>query len=261
MSISLAQSTGFRSRRCLHVAVADGIGAKGLTSAEEAVEHLQQRWITASVGIKGMKQPAFSDGCCAVGADVAAAEAIDGLLGIADQGQRGMPIEERFKQAPLNRVGVLKFIDQTAAQLPLTPATQTIHDLGAEAIGIDALQQVPEAELIALLPLAAGLLPQLVDQAGAERLNRLKAQAFGAGMQPTGGGLIGVVQHAPYLACAVSLGQQAVALGNGAAGIAVEPAAGGGDQRRQLLQFGFPQQGSGGAAIAAPLADRLKRLR
>ena len=160
----------------------------------------------------------------------------------------------------MNRVGVLKFIDQTAAQLALTPATQTSYDLGAEAIGIDALQQVPEAEFIALLPLAAGLLPQLVDQPGAERLNRLKAQTFGAAMQPTGGGLIGIVQHAPHLACAVGLGQQAVAPGNGAARIAVEPAAGGGDQRRQLLQFGFAQQRPGGAAIAASLADFLQRL-
>ena len=47
-----------------------------------------------------------------VGVDVAAAEGVDRLLGVADQDHRGVPGERPLQDLPLHRVGVLEFVDQ-----------------------------------------------------------------------------------------------------------------------------------------------------
>ena len=58
-----------------------------------------------------------------VGRDVAAAERVDGLLGVADQHHRGVAAEGPVEHLPLHRVGVLELVDQH--DLPPLP-----HPLG-----------------------------------------------------------------------------------------------------------------------------------
>ena len=58
-----------------------------------------------------------------IGVDVAAAETVDGLLGIADQDQRRMLAERAFEHLPLDGVGVLKLIDQHDPPAPTHPVT------------------------------------------------------------------------------------------------------------------------------------------
>ena len=47
-----------------------------------------------------------------IGEDVAAAEGVDGLLGVADQHQRGFAGEGAVEHLPLHRVGVLELVDE-----------------------------------------------------------------------------------------------------------------------------------------------------
>ena len=50
-----------------------------------------------------------------VGDDVAAAEGVDRLLGVADQHHRGVAGEGAVEHLPLHRVGVLELVDQHEA--------------------------------------------------------------------------------------------------------------------------------------------------
>ena len=70
-----------------------------------------------------------------VGDDVAAAEGVDGLLGVADQHHRGVAAEGAVEHLPLHRVGVLELVDQH--DLPALPhprpAGGAVGDLSASA--------------------------------------------------------------------------------------------------------------------------------
>ena len=64
-----------------------------------------------------------------VGRDVAAAERVDRLLGVADQHHRRVPGEGPVEHLPLHRVGVLELVDQHDA--PPLP-----HPLGGGTVGV-----------------------------------------------------------------------------------------------------------------------------
>ena len=80
-----------------------------------------------------------------VGVDVAAAKAIDRLLGIADQEQRAFPIVRRDEQAledrPLARVGVLEFVHQRDAVLAAQAFGECIAGRARQRLG-DAADHV-----------------------------------------------------------------------------------------------------------------------
>ena len=59
-------------------------------------------------------------------------------------GSRGVAIKQGFKQAPLDRVGVLKFVDQAAAQLLLSPLLEPCQHWRTQAGWIDPSSKSPK---------------------------------------------------------------------------------------------------------------------
>ena len=185
-----------------------------------------------------------------VGADVAAAKAIDRLFGIPDQGQGGVAIKQGFKQAPLDRVGVLKFVDQAAAQLLLSPLLEPCQHWRTQAGWIHPFKQITKAQLLLELAPLPGPLPQGLHQFGEQLLNGFKTQLLSGSMQTTAGGLVGVGQHPLELTGAEGLHQFSVGL-DVVAGLRAF------DQLGQLGQLGFAQQRAGWTLVASAFAELL----
>ena len=92
-----------------------------LGAAEHHLQGVDQRLVAAPVGAQG---PPLAGGLrrLEVRRDVAAAERVDGLLGVTDEDQRAVPVEGRVDDLPLHRVGVLELVDhhhRPAAAHPL----------------------------------------------------------------------------------------------------------------------------------------------
>ena len=79
--------------------------------AQQDVDGLHERGVAAVVQHQ-RATCAGSGGSVQVGGDVAAAEAVDGLLGIADEHHRGVPDEGPLEDLPLDGIGVLELVDQ-----------------------------------------------------------------------------------------------------------------------------------------------------
>ena len=117
-----------------------------------------------------------------VGVDVAAAEAVDRLLGIADHEQRRRDAgraEHAFEDAPLARVGVLELVHQRDRVLRAQPVDQGLGVRAVQRIG-DAVDQIVIG-LHALLPLEAG-------EAGSSVVAQCMQQLDAAGVLPFGHG-------------------------------------------------------------------------
>ena len=94
-----------------HVAIGD-IRVAHVQGIQERVVRGQQGLIAAPV--LGESEPAARHpGRLQVGVHIGAAERVDGLLRVADQHQRGLPVPERpAHYLPLDRIGVLKLVDE-----------------------------------------------------------------------------------------------------------------------------------------------------
>ena len=66
-----------------------------------------------------------------VGVHVGAAEAVDRLLGVADEHQRAVPVERLAQDRPLHRVGVLELVDQHHAVARPQPRRGDRPDVGS----------------------------------------------------------------------------------------------------------------------------------
>ena len=155
--------------------------ATGAASSYRAVERRQQVRMRTEVALdrvhaRGRQLLARGE----VAVDVAAAEGVDRLLGIADQDQRARRIAiQALEDRPLARVGVLEFVDQrrrpglrqARRQRVAALAEQTIMDLG------DPLRK-------AALAARAQALPELaMGEAGAAAGGFVDDGQFGAGEQ------------------------------------------------------------------------------
>ena len=80
-------------------------------AAEQLLQRRVQHCVAAPVHRQGLLGRR-GGGRGEVGRDVAAAEGVDGLLGVADQHHRGVPAERPVEHLPLHRVGVLELVDQ-----------------------------------------------------------------------------------------------------------------------------------------------------
>jgi hypothetical protein len=79
-------------------------------AAQHDLKPVDERAVAAPVGAEGLLVARRLRGL-QIGDDVAAAERIDGLLGVADQNQRGALGERAVDDLPLHRVGVLELVD------------------------------------------------------------------------------------------------------------------------------------------------------
>ena len=122
-----------------------------------------------------------------VGVHVAATEAVDRLLGIADQVQRrrvpsgiqwlarvaGWLTEHAPEDRPLARVGVLEFVDQRNRVLPAQRGDQLVAARAVECIG-HAVDQVvvglQPAHALEFDQARAGLVADAMQQRGAARI-------------------------------------------------------------------------------------------
>ena len=85
-----------------------GIAQRG--AAQHGLQTLDERGVAAPVDVQ--RAPfAGGAGGLQVGVDVAAAKAVDRLLGIADQHHRGVTAERALDDLPLNGIGVLELVD------------------------------------------------------------------------------------------------------------------------------------------------------
>lgn len=104
---------------------ADGVGTEG-DPGEQCLGGAEHGWVAAPVDPQASEAGAWIVGGLDVGVNVGAPEGIDRLFGIADQHQRGgLDVvtlsgiglvsglaEDAVEDGPLDRVGVLEFIDQ-----------------------------------------------------------------------------------------------------------------------------------------------------
>ena len=95
----------------------DALVAQGRV-AEQHLQAVDQRRVAAEVPPEGRLLRGARGGG-QVGRDVAAAEGVDGLLGVADQDQRRRAGERQAEHLPLHRVGVLELVHQH--ELPAVP--------------------------------------------------------------------------------------------------------------------------------------------
>ena len=93
----------------------DGVDHDALVAELGALEHgldrVEQRPVGAPVDAQGLRGGRGLGGL-EVGDDVATAEGVDGLLGVADQHHRGGLGEGAPEDLPLHRVGVLELVDE-----------------------------------------------------------------------------------------------------------------------------------------------------
>ncbi len=89
-----------------------------LGGAEQRLQPPEERLVGAVVDPEGLGR-ARRLGRPEVGHDVAAAEGVDGLLGVADEHHGRRPGERPVEDLPLHRVGVLELVDQH--DLPAVP--------------------------------------------------------------------------------------------------------------------------------------------
>ncbi len=95
-------------------------------AGQQGLQRVEERRIAAAVDREGLADPGGLGGP-EVGGDVAAAEGVDRLLGVADQHHRGVAGEGPVEHVPLHRVGVLELVDEH--DLPARP-----HPLGGGAV-------------------------------------------------------------------------------------------------------------------------------
>ncbi len=88
----------------------DALGPE-LGAGEQLLEGRQQAGVAAPVDRQGLAGRG-GGGCLEVRGDVAAAEGVDGLLGVADEHHRGDPAEGAVEDLPLHGVGVLELVDE-----------------------------------------------------------------------------------------------------------------------------------------------------
>ena len=87
---------------------------------EQHIECVDQRSVTAPIDSETPDLVGLLDGV-EIAEDVRTAEGVDRLLGVADQDQRGVPVERAVQDFPLNGVGVLELVHHhDAVALPET---------------------------------------------------------------------------------------------------------------------------------------------
>ena len=123
-------------------------------AAKQGIDRADQLRVGAPVGSQEMPLFHLPDGL-EIGEDIGAAEAVDGLLGIADEkkGRVGMA-EYFFKNRILHRVRVLKFIDKGRGKSGAHGSGKAAA-LGPDKAAVDAQQQV--VEILNILRLLAKL--------------------------------------------------------------------------------------------------------
>ncbi|CKS36919.1 Uncharacterised protein [Mycobacterium tuberculosis] len=89
----------------------DDVGVTQGRIAQHRLQALDQRPVAAPVDAQRVAGIGGA-GRLEVGVDVAAAKAVDRLLGIADQDQRRMPAKRALEHPPLHGVGILKLVHQ-----------------------------------------------------------------------------------------------------------------------------------------------------
>ena len=159
-------------------------------AAQHAEQPLDQGRVAAVVGVEGEQGLRAVPGP-EVGDDVAAAEGVDRLLGVADQHQRHAAGEGALDDLPLDRVGVLELVDHDDRPAPAHPVAGR-RVLGLEGDG-EPGQQVVEAEdpQQPLAPL------ELAQHVVGER-----AAHAGRGARPAGRRAASVVRGLPTTSCA-----------------------------------------------------------
>ena len=130
---------------------------------------LDEGTVAAPVGVEGAYVAPLGGG--EVGGDVAAAEGVDGLLGVADQHQRAGAVEGPVEHVPLHRVGVLELVDHDDRPPVAHPLPRRCVVVG-ECLGQPA-EQVVEAQHAE--PALAAL--ELVQHLGGEADPRRRGRA------------------------------------------------------------------------------------
>ena len=89
----------------------EDLGIAQCRSAQHGVDGGHERCVAAVVLDEGAAGVGLGGGA-QVGVDVAAAEPVDGLLGVADEHHRGVAEEGPLQDLPLHRIGVLELVDE-----------------------------------------------------------------------------------------------------------------------------------------------------
>ena len=147
---------------CLHrqkrhgvvITLAKQKGASGevlLGLLEDPIDRRDHRLAGAEVGIQILVPPGGVTTGPKIGVNIRPAEGIDRLLGVADQQQRAVLIVFRYpvdaiEDAVLQRVGILKFVDQRDRKLLTDNLGQPVA-IGALQRGVEPGQHVVEAHL------------------------------------------------------------------------------------------------------------------
>ena len=131
-------------------------------AAEDGVQGADQRLVAAPVLRQPLARARGLDGL-QVADDVGAAEGVDRLLGVADEGQRrgplrGLLVERRPQDVPLDGVGVLELVDQHHREPRPQPRAGGGAELRMAQRAVQAQQHVVEREqpAPALAPLDLG---------------------------------------------------------------------------------------------------------
>ena len=155
-------------------------------AGEQPLEGVEQRLVAAPVDRQRLLHGGGVGGL-EVGRDVAAAERVDRLLGVADQHHRGVPAEGPVEDLPLHRVGVLELVDEhDAPPLPHplrggpVGVGEGVGELGEEVV----VRQDPEAPLapVELVADGAGEADPATDGRGAVLVGGLRG--WPAGRRP-----------------------------------------------------------------------------
>ena len=116
------------------------VGIPELGPAEHRLQPVHQCRVTTPIDAERAALPGGLGGV-QIGEDVATAERVDRLLGVADEDQRRLPAERPFDHLPLHRVGVLELVDHYHRP-PLVHAGRGRGVVGLQRIGQPAEQVV-----------------------------------------------------------------------------------------------------------------------
>ena len=155
-------------------------------AAEDGGEAVEQGGVGAIAGRQGADGAGGGDGV-EVGEDVGAAEAVDRLLGVADQHERRVAVERVAQDGPLHRVGVLELVDQHDRVAGAEPAERGVagHRVGED--GGEPQLQVVEVDQV-LAPLA---LVDLALHSGGDARPQPRCAVGVPGRQQGGGAVLG----------------------------------------------------------------------
>ena len=134
-----------------HMLIVDALDQEGVRPGhrEQGLDGVEQALSRAEIGVQAIGVVSGIGRGVQIGVDIAAAKAVDGLLGVADQDQTAViaPGVDPLQDLVLQRIGVLELIDQGPGPGRMQGVGQTRAAVGMDDGAMQRLDHVGEAEL------------------------------------------------------------------------------------------------------------------